>query len=311
MPGLGLGFSLGLSGGSTGPNSFGSSTSPQIATISNDVFVGGGLGYTERLRQDGVFLQLIRELDDDGNSAEVWGQTISGNGERYVATPTGIARYDANTPGLQLHFEPTDAAHDVAWAPDNSGIYALISPSSGSLDLYKYSLDLATVLDGPNALDVDPGWTTAPAKLDVKCDSTTILYTMQGPTIFAYNATTHTQLAAYETLTGDDADRYIFGDLRIANDGKVWVAMTDTGTGPRRGIALSGSVIWTDEVNPTDGIYYVRKRRTSDRGITLSVITNLAPPNPPDGVNAPVFSLASYYARCQASRARTFIGLIA
>lgn len=281
---LGLGSGSGATGGGTAS---GGGASSEIAALLGDVFVGGGLGYTERIKRDGTHLQLIHETDDLGNNGEVWGQTISGiTGHRY--STLGVLGTDGtgNTP------------HDIAWCPDDSGHFVAIVPTAGSLKLYKYNLDATAVIGGPWTLAVETGWTSKPVKIDVACDSDTVYYTMQGKKIKRFKVSTTTQLADLQTLA--DSSPYIYGDLRVLNNKQVLVAMTDTGVGPRRGIALAndpdlGVVVWIDEVNTTT--FHVYKRKSIDGTSVLSVLTKLDPANK----NAAAFSLAAYYVRCPVS----------
>lgn len=255
-----------------------------------DVFIGGGLGYTEHIKSDGTFVAMIHETDKFGNDAEVWGQTIRGTtGDRYSALGVKDTDGTENTP------------HDITWCPDDTGFFVAIVPSSGLLKLYKYNIAATAVIGGPWTLATEAAWTSEPVKLDVACDSVTVYYTMQGKLIKAYNTSTSTQLPDFETLA--PSSPYIFGDLKILNDRRVSVAMTDTGAGPRRGVAVTsdpvyGTVVWIDEVNPVAD-YHVYKRKLVDGTAILSVATQVTA-----GVNGPTFSICSYYKRC--TRARTF-----
>lgn len=262
------------------------------------VAVGGANHYVEVINQNGTFAQMLHVLDLIHGSADT--QTFI-TGVAFNPRTGDLAT--CSTPTLTADFAP----HDICWFPDNSGYLVAIVPSSGVLHLVKYALNATTVLHTWTGLAVDATWARQAVKISISCDSKFVYYTDSMRTIFVYNLETSMQEANYEQLPVGSS--YIYSGIRFLPAplakktqtgglelGPVLVvAMTLTGSGPRRALAIGADQsVWTDEVNPT-GQYHVYKRKLLDGSLLIPGVVTRADLTP---TNGQTLSLSCYYDGC-------------
>lgn len=214
-----------------------------------DIASGGTHEYITIYHADRTFSQNVHVTDlltASGIQSYVTGLTFR---------PPTSELFAVSTPEWGLPHMP----HDVDWVPNDSGLIVALTPSSGVLQLVKYSFDGA-IIAGPWTVEAPAGYGTQHVKISVACDSTTCFYTTQQKVVKRFNIATGTQMTDYWTLPSGSP--YIFGGLRalpnesgIGDDRDIVVAMSLTGTGPREAICLDSDKIslWSDEVNPTAG----------------------------------------------------------
>lgn len=243
-----------------------------------DVVIGGAHGYAEHINSEGVHQQHIELRDDDNNLMKVWGATFTPSGDAHFAVGQ-ITTYEDYTP------------HDICYIPgtDPPEFAVLIGRLADAVELWHVDENHA-VLATYTGLNTDTGWVhTTPLKLAVACDGDTVYYTDQGASIFRYSLTTG-QLAVFDVSADPN---YIFGGIDIDADGDIYVALTTTGVGPRRDVALGSTTeLWTDQVGETPISVY--KRLISDGSEVLSHEVSLDLAN----INDEVLSLAAYYYPC-------------
>jgi WD40 repeat protein len=265
-----------------------------VAITRGDVLIGGSLGYVEDITRTASFVQYIEAFDDLGNPLRITGITFS---------PAGEPFFTHGDPDQLTDKDP----HDVVYLSKNPntgqpGLAVLIARLDDTLELWTYDLD-SNVVHTYTGLAVDAGWAHADyTKIDVLCDSKTILYSDRGRTIFKYDLTgSGTQLGNASQL--DVGDPYIYAAFKVIRPGQeIVVAKTASGNGPRNAICLDSDRIslWTDEINPP-GDYHVFRRMLADGtdGPTYeSVTVSLAPGVGGVGNNGEVFSLGCYYNPC-------------
>lgn len=250
-----------------------------------DVVIGGSYGYAEHINTGGVFQQHIELRDDDDNLMKVWGSTF---------TPDGEAHFALGQRGSYEDYTP----HDVCYIPgtDPHKLAALIGRTNNTVELWITDTDY-NILQTITGLNKDTGWVyTTPLKLAIACNGDTVYYTDQGRTIFKLSLATGLNLANHAQLSVGSP--YIYGGIDVQPDGDIYVAMTTTGTGPRRDVCLGGaSHVWTDVVNPIS-TYRAYKRNITDGSEVLNHVVRLNPAN----VNDEILSLACYYYPCVAAR---------
>lgn len=253
------------------------------------VFVGGQHAYIEVLDATGAHDSMIPAVDDLGNPVDdVLGLAVNpANGTLYAVLADSEI--------------PTDAPYDVAVFPDGSGILTAHLVDTGDIELRKYSLDGLSVLDTWTPT-VPAGYGRQPIRVDIACDSESVILSWSINVLTRFNLTTGLDVADYETL-GTDI-RYLYGAVKWASretgDSRdaVFPMTRGSGHGPQRAVALgSGGALWTDEINPT-GSYHVVKRRLSDGDFLASFVTQA------DEVptNDRTLSLSVYFNACAARR---------
>jgi hypothetical protein len=287
---------LGSTGAKLGSTFILGGGSPALPTatdqLTGDVAVGSNAGYIEVVHADTSFVRMIPAVDMDGNTYQyVMGLDYAKSG------PLAGQLFAA-----QAHAEDEDGCpNDVAWIPNANppAVLAAIVPSDGVLELRKYNAETGAQIGSAwTGLDTEIGWTRVPVKLVVACDGKRVFYTMQGANIFQYDLQSSSQLPVFDTLPVGSP--YIYGDIDFLPP-DIIVAMTLTGDGPRRGVALgSKTTVWTDEVNPT-GAYHVYKRLTADGTLAPGPNTVLTKSDPASD-NGPTLSLAAFFNPCLARR---------
>jgi len=266
-----------------------------------DVAIGGGLGYDEVITKVAEWEQYLQAYDDAhldnpiliDNPMLVSGATFSPSGHLYLscADPTQNSDYDP---------------HGIVWLPKahaGAQLAVLIARVGDTLELWEYDSTLNDPVTVHTGLDVDPGWNRKTyTHLDCLSDGRTIYYTTQGKTIFRYHLDDG-QLTPFTQL-GPEA-HHIYADLKIVQKtGRVLVAMTSTGHGPRNAVCFdsNGTSLWHDEINPP-GAYNIWKRLIADGSLVNDVAqgvpegkfeVSLAPGVAGVGNNAEVFSLACW-----------------
>jgi hypothetical protein len=259
-----------------------------------DIIVGGDHGYWEHLLSDGTFVQHIAAVDDEDNPMRANGVTFSPLGEIFFALGdlAGVADND-----------PHDVTYINSTTPNTLAV--MVARNNDTARIKKLSLDDGSVLaDYPVATDT--GWTRDRyLKADSTCDGI-IYYTDMGRTIFRFDINTGTQLSNFAQLSEDSP--YIYGALKIVETGDVIVAMTESGNGPKNGIALdaNGTSFWCDEVNPGDGSYAIFKRLQSSGINSPSSETHVVRLNPAN-VNDEITSLGSNYSICYVNVATVYL----
>lgn len=254
--------------------------------LPGDILVGGAYGYAEHLRADGATFVQHLELPDEFGAipTRVNGITFSPSGEAFFALgdPDGAADNDP---------------HDVVYVPSvPPKLAALIAKSDDTANLITLDLLDGAVLTTYTGIDVDAGWTRDRyLKLDVGCDGRTVYYTDQGRTIFRFDLATGSQLTPFAQLAPDSP--YVYAALKLRRDGDLIVAMTDSGNGPRNGIAFDKDNlhIWVDEINPDDESYEILKRLQTDGDGNIATHTVSLDPA---AVNDEVTALGSYVTSC-------------
>lgn len=307
------------SGGISGP-----SGSPGVERQRGDLFAGGSLGYFEQIR-GATHIDWEQGYDDGhldnptavDNIMRLTGRTFS---------PSGDAFSSHDDPTQQSDYAP----HDLVYLSRNPntgqpGLAVLVARLDDTLELWTFDLSgtLVHKYNGTTGdpLETDPTWKRNTlgdegevlpyARLDVLCDSKTIYYTDMGRTIFQYDLTgTGTQLSNFAQL--DTAARHIYASIRIVKpSGKVLVAMTSSGNGPRNALALNSdrATFWADEINPPDGFYDIGKRNLQDGAQVMdasfppAATTYRVRLEPGTGdTNSEVWSLATWFSPCLVPR---------
>lgn len=289
------------------------------AYVRGDLLAGGSLGWAETIRGTITPLHIdwTQGYDDDPvapNVMRLTGITFSPSGEAFFS-----------------HDDPTQnsdkAPHDVAYLSKNPntnqpGLAVLIARLDDTLELWTYDLSGAVVhkYNGTTGdpLETDATWLRyrgsgeVPerlpyARLDVLCDGKTIYYTDMGRTIFRYDLTgSGSQLSNFAQL-GPEA-HHIYASIRVLKpSGKVLVAMTSSGNGPRNALALNAdkATFWADEINPPDGYWDIFRRNLQDGAQVMdasfppAAVTYRPRLEPGTGdTNAEVWSLATWFNPC-------------
>lgn len=264
--------------------------------VPGDLAVGGVHGYVEIIHKDTTFAEMVHVTPlstGAGDQPFITGVTFR--------TKTGDL-YTVSTPDLTA----ANCPHDVVSFPNDTGLLVAVCVTSGQLDLHKYSYaNPPVLLDSWTSIPVEDGWTNALTRIDLACDSRTMFFSQQGHRLMRYDLVSRAALDDYETLPDDSP--YIYGGLRVLPGGsgdnrRVIVAMTLTGDGPQRAVCLESdrTSFWVDEINPSDGVFHVQKRKIADRALITSVETR-ADEATPTPTNDATLSLASYYTPCGAA----------
>lgn len=257
----------------------------RVESLEGDIFVGGLLGYLEKLSTLGEHLAWLecRDTPVTGNLCKVLGVTVGPDGEPYSALePLTGGPYD---------YQPHDISYDIA----NDRLVVILARTNDTALIRILNLDADTVIAEFTGIDLDTGWThETPLKIVVDCAGEVAYYTDMGRTIFRYDLTgAGAQLTPYWELPVDDPN--CFGDLDIRSNDQIIVDMTITGHGPRRACGLgSDEFVWADRINPPDGIHRIYKIRTDDHSDVLASVVALDP----NGGNGEITTVAAYYLKC-------------
>lgn len=256
----------------------------RVATLLEDVFIGGSVGYMEKISKDAKHLTWLecRDVPVTGNPMTALGTTVGPDGEPYSALkPTGAAK----------DYQPHDVSYDFA----NDRLVVILSKLDNTALIRIYSTDMLTLIAEFTGIDTDAGWTQdIPLKIVVDCSGEVAYYTCQGPTLFRYDLTgAGAQLTPYAEQ--DPGSPYMFADLDLFFSEEINVNETGSGHGPREALTLgSEDFSWSDRINPPNGIHKIWKMRTSDH---IDVIDYAVALNP-DGNNLGITTAGAYYLRC-------------
>lgn len=291
----------------------------------NDLLAGASLGWAETIRST-MHIDWTYGYDDGSIDAYV-------GAEDHPMRLTGITF----EPNGKAHFSHDDvtqlsdyAPHDLAYLSRNPntgrpGLAVLVARIDDSLELWTYELD-RTFVHAYTDLQTDaswkmyrgndagfPGLRLPYCRVDVLCDSRTIYYTDMGRTIFRYDLMgAGSQQANFAQLL--PAAHHCYAAIKVLKpSGKVLVAMTTSGHGPRNALAINKDrTFWCDEIHPTDGYWDLFLRRLQDGAKVLDasippVGITYRPRLDPAGANVEVWSLATWFNPC----AHPFIGFTA
>lgn len=255
----------------------------------DDIYIGGPYGYIERIAPNGDHVAWI-EVREGGVLRKVWGLTFDPYGTLHMATgPIGQGTVE-------------EQVHDLTYLPISNQMVKIVHRSSRAhLDIFNMDGSLAYTR-GPLWLGTtgSPSFTNLPPivmKITASCLTSKVFYTNRGG-----NRSPGDNILEQNVLSASTGSRYVFnatehkfGDLQMMGSGRMVVAMTVNGNGPRNAVAVaSEEVVWTDEINPPDGIYRVYKRSLVDGEDILFHEVALTP----DGLNGEVTALAINAALC-------------
>lgn len=134
-------------------------------------------------------------------------------------------------------------------------------------------------------------------KVDIMCDSTTVLYTDSLYSVFTYDLNTSQQKPKFTSI--DTNSNYRLCAFKIISDTGIEINMTGSGDGPKNALCLNsdGTTLWTDEVNPIDK-YRAHKRRLTDGSNLITIDANVNPASDTDDKTDVIYSLGSWYHFC-------------